>query len=300
MGARRGGGPMSRPVLTRLLLALALLLAGPALAAPGLWVIRDADTEITLFGTVHALPSGETWLVPPVTTRLDAADTLVLEAIIPEDKSELVPLLATIGTRPGLPPLAKRLPPALAKKFAAAAAAAHLPLPMLDRMTTWLAAITLSETNFAAAGLNAADGVEPALTARAKAAGKPVIGIETIEQQLRFFDNLPPGDQVKLLEATLDDAADIKTEIDKLVGFWRAGDVDTIARDFAREAKASPLLARVLVTDRNVRWADWIAGVMKRPGKVFVAVGAGHLGGPDGLLALLKARGFTPEPVKLP
>ena len=66
-----------------LALLLALLLAAPAAAAPGLWVVRDADTEITIFGTMHALPAGEAWLVAPLTTRLDAADTLVMEIVLP-------------------------------------------------------------------------------------------------------------------------------------------------------------------------------------------------------------------------
>ena len=99
--------------------------------------------------------------------------------------------------------------------------------------------------------------------------------------------------------ARMGDKFNDQAEVDKLLALWRAGDVDAIARDFARDAKASPLLAKVLITDRNARWVDWIAGVMKRPGKVFVAVGAGHLGGPQGLLELLKARGLTAERLEI-
>lgn len=278
-----------RPLLALLL----LLLAAPVAAAPGAWVIRDADTEITLFGTVHALPRDTQWLGPAVATRLDAADTLVLEVVLPTDRFALAPLIAEIGTRKGLPPLSARIAPTARPALVAAATAARLPLPALDRMETWLAAITLSEATLRGAGIVADAGVEPQLEARARTAGKSVIGLETAEQQLRYFDNLPETDQVAMLEASVADLANARTETDKLIALWQAGDVDAIARDFAREARASPLLAKILITDRNRRWAAWIAGVMKRPGKVFIAVGAGHLGGPDGLLALAAARGLA-------
>ena len=274
---------------------LALLVAAPAAAVPALYVIRDADTEITLFGTVHALPKGETWAAPRVLQRFDAADTLVLEAVMPDDPLVLAPVVQKLGFRPGGETLAMRLAPEYAGKLAPAAAASGVPIAALDQMATWLAAVTLSEATFSAMGLKPANGVEPALTARAKAARKPMIGLETPEQQIGFLAGLPEADQVKMLEATLDDAAQAKQEADKLIAAWRAGDVEGIARDFARETKASPVLQATLLTNRNRRWADWIEAVMKRPGKLFIAVGAGHLGGADGLLAMLKAKGLVPQ-----
>ena len=165
-------------------------------------------------------------------------------------------------------------------------------------MKTWLAAITLSQSALEAQGLSTASGVEPALTARAKAGSKPVIGLETVEQQLRYFDALPDADQTALLTATLDEMKTMKADTDRLVGLWQAGDIEAIARDFAREARASPTLERVLLTERNARWANWIGGVLKQPGHIFVAVGAGHFGGPHGLIAMLKARGLAVERVE--
>lgn len=281
-----------------LALLLAIWLAVPAVAAPGLWVVRDADTEISIFGTVHALPRDEPALPALVNARLAAADTLVLETVLPEDRMALAPLLSEIGMRPGQKPLIQRVSKDAAGKLAATVVRTGLPATVLDRMATWLAAITISETSLSAMGISSDSGVELRLTRLARASAKPVIGLETPEQQLRFFDNLPETDQVLMLEATLDEIGNARAEIDQLLALWRAGDVDTIARDFARDANASPLLTKILITDRNARWADWINGVMKRPGKVFVAVGAGHLGGPQGLLAQLQARGLTVEKVE--
>ena len=86
-------------------------LSAPALAEPAMWRVHSATTDITLFGTVHALPPGTNWLSPRIAARIDAADTLVLETILPDDPAGLGPLVTALGVKPGLPPLAARVAP---------------------------------------------------------------------------------------------------------------------------------------------------------------------------------------------
>jgi uncharacterized protein YbaP (TraB family) len=286
--------------MKRLLAAVlsALLVAAPALAKPGLWVIRDGDTEVTLFGTVHALPKGTDWLSPAIARQLGSANSVVLETIIPDDPAAMAAIVAELGLSPGLKPLAKRLPPDAAANVAPLAIEAGVPPAALDRMETWLAALTLSQAALARLGITGESGVEATIMFRAKAAHQPLVGLETPEQQMRYLDSLPEADQVVMLTAALSDVGDAKAETDRLMALWMAGDVDGLAKAFAEEAAGSPRLQKVLITDRNARWADWIAGVLKQPGKVFMAVGAGHFGGEDGLLALLKAKGLTVERIE--
>ena len=272
---------------------LALLFAAPVLAAPKAWVVRDTDTEITLFGTVHALPRGIDWLTPALVARVDGADTVVLEAVLPTDPAALQPVIARIGMPIGLKPIAQRVPASDVPRLTAAAVAVGVPMAALDRMESWLAAMTIGNAALASAGLSAETGAEAVLLARARSANKPVIGLETAEQQLGFFGGLPPADQTAMLLATIGEVGTAKADMDAVVALWMAGDVDAIARDFATEMQATPVLRQRLLTQRNARWADWLAGVMARPGKVFVAVGAGHLGGSDGLLAMLRAKGLA-------
>lgn len=277
------------------LFGLWLAFAAPLRAAPAYWVVRDADTEITLFGTIHALPRDTDWLGPALMARLDAADLLVLEAIVPADPAALMPIIARIGMPPGLKPLADRVPVDAVPRLTAAAVTAGVPMAMLDRMESWLAAMTLSNATLSGLGISADSGVEAALSARAKARNLSTIGLETAEQQLLYFDGLPAADQTAMLLATLDDIGNARADMVDLVALWQAGDVDAIARDFDDETRATPLLRQRLLVNRNQRWADWTSNVLKRPGKLFIAVGAGHLGGPDGLLALLRARGLDVE-----
>ncbi len=288
-------------MLKRLLLLAALLLAHavPAAAAPGLWVVKQGKAEVTIFGTIHALPRGNGWLSPAFARRFDRADRLVLETIIPDDPMALAPVVSRLGMRAGLPPIRQRVSPAAYARLAPILANSGLPVAALDNMESWLAAITVSEASLAAVGIDPKQGVEPALLARARRLNKPVAGLETPTEQLGFLDGLPEADQTAMLEAVLADTADVRTETQRLIALWQDAEVETIAADFAREAAATPTLRRVLLSERNRRWADEVVAMLRRPGRVFLAVGAAHLGGRDGLLTILTNRGLEVEAVDM-
>ena len=285
-------------MIYRLAFAVAALLAAvPAAAEPAMWRVHSATTDITLFGTVHALPPGTDWLSPRIAARLDAADTLVLETVLPDDPAGLQPLVAALGLKPGLPPVAARVAPSKRAALLAGVSALGLSAGQLDGMKTWLAAIAIGDGAVSQLGFSPTDGVEPALTARMRAAHKPVIGLETPEAQLRIFDSLSETDARALLDATVDDLKTARDDTNALVAYWQAGEVDALAADFDKDFRATPALARALLANRNTAWAEWIAARLAVPGNVFVAVGAGHLGGPGSVVALLRAKGLTVERV---
>ena len=273
----------------------ATLVARPAAAEPAMWHVRSATTDITLFGTVHALPAGTDWLSPRIAARVDAADTLVLETVLPDDPAGLQPLVTALGLQRGLPPVAARVAPSKRAALLAGVSALGLSTAQLDGMKTWLAAIAIGDGAVEQLGFTQGDGVEAALTARMRAANKPVIGLETPEAQLRIFDRLPETDARALLDSTVDDLATVRDDTNALVAYWQAGETDALAQDFDKDFRTTPGLARALLTERNAAWAEWIAARLAVPGKVFLAVGAGHLGGPGSVVALLQAKGLTVE-----
>lgn len=274
----------------------ALLIAAPAAADPAMWVVKTPTTEVTLFGTVHELPAATDWLSPAIAARFDAADTVVFETILPDDPAGLGELLHILGEDVKLKPLADRIDAAHRAVLIKTADDYRLPLTGLAHLRTWLAALTLSSLATERQGLTQADGVEATLTVRARAAHKAIVGLETPGQQLGYFAGLPEPDQLALLDVVLDelptDAADTKS----LLTSWAGGHPEEIAAD--KDLKATPVLEKALLTDRNARWADWIAGVLKRPGKVFVAVGAAHLAGDNSVLAMLAKQGIIAERVR--
>jgi len=198
-----------------------------------------------------------------------------------------------LGTnKPGLPPLIERVSadrrPALQKMVAESG----VPMAALDRMETWVAVLMLAAASYKSMGLSPEAGVEHGLTGAYKAKARPISGLETVEEQMGFFDQLSEQAQRNLLESTLDDPAEAKAQFTAMMNVWSKGDVEGIARTFDTEMKESPELREVLLRKRNARWAEWLHSRLDRPGTVLVAVGAGHLAGSDSVQEMLKARGL--------
>ena len=279
-----------RPILPLLLLA-----AAPASrpAGPALWKVADADTTIYLFGTIHILPTGLKWRDPAFDRALASADTLVVETVLDEEPGRLARIMATLGRAPGLPPLVERVPPAKRPALLALVKESGVPLAALQGMKTWAAAVVLTGP-----ALNHIDlgpdpvGVEPQVEAQFRAAKKPVEGLETPERQLGYFDRLPEASQRVFLEGVLDSPAKQRREFRETVAAWARGDVGAIERSFADDPEFTPALRDLLIRQRDQAWAGEIARRLARPGTQFVAVGAGHLVGPDSVQAMLAKRGI--------
>lgn len=286
-------------MIRRSLVALSFAIAAPAAeAAPALWKVADGDTTIYLFGTVHALPPGTSWYEGPVRQAFEKSDTLVLEMVAPKNEADLGPALMALGFSAGQPPLAERVAPPERPRLAAAVREAGLPATALNAMETWLATMMLSIQQLKNVGLDPKLGVERELTTKAEANRKRIVGLETVSEQMGFFDGLPEVDQRAYLSATLKQWPEFKTKIRDLVGHWTAGDVTGLGEEFNKSMKETPRLAKVLLTDRNERWAGWIKSRLAQPGTVFVAVGAGHLAGGDSVQASLARHGLKPERVE--
>ncbi len=290
--------------------ALSLLLALPACAKtppaataandadPALWVVRDKDTTIYLFGTIHVLKPGLTWFDEAVKTAFDRSGELVLETVLP-DPTAMAGLVQAAGrAKPGTPPLTERLPADKRAAFTAAVAATGMPGNAFDGFQPWLAATQLSIGPVNKQGYETAQAPEAVLTEAAKAAGKPVRGLETPEQQLGYFSGLSDAAQMEMLTGSLDEMATVDTTIGKMVDDWANGRPDALAAQMNESLKDSPEVARVLLVERNQRWAQWIGQRMKQPGTVFIAVGSGHLAGKDSVQAQLARQGLKAQRVK--
>lgn len=276
---------------------LALFLAPAALAQsqqdadPALWVVKDDDTTIYLFGTIHVLKPGLSWFDEAVKNAFDKSGELVIEMVEPDAATAQGIVLPLVISASG-PTLTEKLPADKRPELAKAAADAGIPAAALDRFDPWFAAITLTMSGLPRLGYDPQSGADRTLQAAAKAAGKKVQGLETLEQQLGYFDTLPEPLQVQFLVSTLDDLPKMGTELDKMVKSWAKGDPNTLATTMNEAMRKTPELAKVLLTDRNARWADWIEQRMTQPGTVFLAVGAGHLAGADSVQAKLAAAGL--------
>ncbi|MDR6853211.1 uncharacterized protein YbaP (TraB family) [Sphingomonas sp. BE123] len=269
----------------------ALMLSGCSLfgedADPALWVVKDGDTTIYLFGTVHVLKPRMHWFDEGVHEAFDASDEVVLEIAKP-DPQAIAALTAQLGTRGG---------PPFAPEVDAAARDLGMPAGAIDKQEPWLAALTLTRLAVARAGYDSAAGVEARLSEAAEDAGKPVRALESARGQLMLLDGLSGATQSAMLDASVKALPTTGARIDRFVAAWARGDAETVGAELNREAQAAPELADALIARRNVRFADWIAARMGQPGTVFVAVGAGHLAGKGSVQALLGDKGLKVERV---
>lgn len=266
-------------------------------AAPPVFIIRDTDTTIYLTGTVHLLPDGLAWRSPAVTRAMAAADTLVTE--LPQAELDRVAEVAPRFARAARAiPVPARLAPDLRDDFARLAD--DLPSASeLAALDDWAVAVMLAQVSAREAGAEAGNGMDSGLADAFRRAGKPHTGLETAANQFAAFDAIPLAEQRLMLNRLVCDmAAGIADDrLRATIDAWAAGDLDRIAAIIEDDRTLAPGAHRVMLVARNARWRDWIAARMARPGTILIAVGSGHLAGPDSLIALLAERGIRAERV---
>lgn len=267
-------------------------------ARPALWSLSDADTTIYLFGTIHALPQGTEWRTSALDQALAASEELVTEVRLEGNEAAAVAAFARLGLASGLPPALERVPEAKREALRQAIAAVGLPLAAADRLKTWALAVTAMQALFQRVGIDPQLGVERILTADFARRRGAMSGLETVEEQLGFFDSLPEESQRIFLEGVLESPEDVRKEFDSMLRAWRSGNVRSIARTFNDEETLSRELREILLTRRNARWAEWLQRRLDRPGTIFVAVGAGHLAGDDSVQEMLRRRGLATRRVQ--
>lgn len=262
-------------------------------ADPAMWVVKDDDTTIYLFGTFHALDGKSDWFNDEVKTAFDKSDELVLEIITPENPAELQPVIMKYGLDLSGRTLTSKLSPEGQKRLAAELGKYGMPVNALDVFKPFFAAITLTTLHFQKLGITPDQGSEKILRTAAKAGNKPVGEVETIEYQLGLFDALSEADQVAMLEQGLAEADSIDSELGKMLAAWNGGDAESLATLVQKSEADSPALYTALFLNRNRNWSDWIKARLDKPGTVFMAVGAGHLAGKDSVQSMLKEKGIA-------
>ncbi len=255
------------------------------MAKPALWKLSDADTTIYLFGTIHVLPDRIDWYRGKIETAMRESDSLMTE-IEGDDPALVQSVVMRTAMLPKGQTLHQMLSPEDVTLLDAILEQYKIPVAAIDPYEPWFAAIVLADYPLVRENFKAENGVEAQLGAKSKALSQTHEGLETIEFQLGIFDRLPRKIQLKYLHEVMIGVPGIRKELLKLVDFWSKGNVDDLAK-LVNEDEQIPEMAQVLIYGRNQSWAEWIRRRMAKPGKVFIAVGAGHLAGTGSVQAYL-------------
>lgn len=294
---------------------LSVLLVGwlaaiaPAVAAPAagtepprplLWKVADGDNAIYLLGSFHLLKPADYPVSADVDAAFDDAERLVFE-IGPRELAEpdvQQRFLAAAGYDPPGGSLRQALPAPLHARLERWLAARGGSARPLDRFEPWFVNLTLTLQAAQKQGFRPELGLDRRLMQRAEAAGKPVGGLETLDDQLRALDSAPMDEQVAALAEFLDRAGEMPQLLDELHRAWREADLRELDALTRQEMRAdTPRTYRIVNVDRNRAWLPQLRVLLdgSAADDALVVVGALHLLGDDGLVAMLRGHGYTIE-----
>ena len=265
---------------------------------PAMWTLSDEDTTIHIFGTVHILRPDLEWRTAEFNQAFNAADTLVLEVDMESEEGQQA--VARDFIQRGLYGDGRTLSGQLSQEdlsvVEAALAPLGVPIAALDPMEPWMVAVNLSVLQLQQEGFDPNSGVERVLIAEAQEDGKEFDFLETASVQANIFDTLPPDVQKTFLYETALTLEDSSLMLDQVVEEWADGDVEGLGVLVANpDTGGGEGIYDALFVERNENWVPQIEAMLDEPGTVFVAVGAGHLAGPDSVITMLREKGYEVE-----
>ncbi|RMH93003.1 TraB/GumN family protein [Lysobacter pythonis] len=302
-------------------LSIALLAANavakpPAVAAsqvaappvPLLWKACDSDNCVYMLGSFHVLKADDYPLSKDVEDAFARAAQVTFE-IAPDEMAspQLARKMMAAAVRRDGKTLKDALSPELNAKFDAwaeanrdALARQGIDVPMLQRFKPWFASILVTMTAMRQMGMEPEFGLDNHISAKARAAGKRVAGLESGDSQVVLFDGMSAEQQRQMLEEALTAAREGSAGIGRLHGAWRRGDADMLLRETIDKMRTEyPRLYQVINVDRNLAWVPQLQARLEAPGSddTLVVVGAMHLLGSDGVVERMRGKGYRVERV---
>ncbi len=270
-------------------------------ASPAMWRLTDADSEIYLFGTFHLLPASLQWTTPALDAAMMKTAITMTEAdtASPEAQQKLAALVQELGLNPAGVTLSSQLGPERARQFGLVSERFGIPMNALEPMRPWLALISLAVGIMQSQGYSSDAGAEEVILKKAAAQKDKVAHLETAEYQIRALAGLSNEEWLADFERGLAQMADFEGFSNRTLEAWHAGDLETIEEEmFGPMKKAAPGAYKTLIVDRNTDWTRQIEKMMTGSDDYFIAAGAGHFIGEDGVVEMLKKKGYAIERVQ--
>ncbi len=268
--------------------------------SPALFVVRDADSTLYLFGTVHIRRPGSPWAGENAQRALEESEEVWTEIEMSEGAdARAAMLMMRHGAAPADQPLSSLLTAEENARLAEMAEGLGLNAAVFERMRPWFAGLMLAVWPMVQAGYDPEAGVDRAIDEIADAAGKRRRALETMEQQVSFLAGMSMEAQMQMLrEALAETQKNPMAEFDAMSAAWESGDLDTLERYVIDDTRDQyPEVYDVMFVQRNNAWMEMLDAELDGAGIDFVAVGAGHLLGEHGLVEQLRARGHNVERV---
>jgi uncharacterized protein YbaP (TraB family) len=289
MTGKRFGAVVARFLLVLLALCPVAVLAAAGQPHPAIWKIRNGASTVYVLGSLHIVPPEFQWRTPEIDAAVRATDTFVFE--VPVDAQAIKhqkDFIIHNGILPSGTSLRAVLTPVEFRTYTRILHDAGLKPEQFERYRPWLAAVIVGLAYVHGRDIATLTGVDDVIIDYAQRQRKELRYLETIEQQMQLL--MTGGDlaQVKALKRMIVALPNTRSHAVDLLETWASGDAARfdamIDADFKGHAEARDWL----ISRRNRVWLDPIKALLDSGGKTaMVTVGAAHLGGPDGLIAML-------------
>jgi uncharacterized protein YbaP (TraB family) len=278
------------------LLATCVIAPHAAAAKSFMWKASKGQGAVYLVGSVHALSQDFYPLAPALEDGFKDSDLLVEEVDLAQmmDPSAQMQIMTRGLLKPDQS-LDKILSPSTMALVNKAGSDLGPAMEVLKKFKPWMLAIALQGLELQKAGFDPQLGLDKHFYDEAQAGGKSVQGLETVDYQLSRFDEMTNEQQDHMLAETIKELETEIASVTTLAGAWRTGDAPQVERIVLKDLKSDAQMYQRLLVDRNRNWMPQIEALFARPGRTFVVVGAAHLVGPDGLLQMLRTKGYTIE-----
>jgi len=259
------------------------------------WIVEGKQGgRLFLCGTIHILREQDYPLAEVYDQAYERSDELILE--LPPGASQsgaLAARMAELGRLRNGEQLEKLIGPEDWSRLLGWAKKRGLSGGAISGYRPWYVSLILVSLEYGRLGASQEHGVEQVFEERAKREGKPGRGLETVEFQLQLFAGMSAEQEKGVLRQTLDELETVEAEYERMIRFWKEGKMDELQALLMREAKEYPELMEAFLAARNRAWLPQLEAVLAQQGRAMVLVGAGHLGGEEGLISLLEGKGHV-------
>ena len=266
----------------------------PAPAKSCLWLVEKSANKVFLLGSLHVLKSSAYPLAVEINRAYAASQRLVFETDIGAMMDPAIQAkMLELGVYPEGQDLFQDISSSTRRKLEEKLNELGLPPTYFSRFKPWFLAVTLTTLELQRLGFNPMYGIDLHFYGKAKGDEKEIAFLESVDFQLNLLGKMNTGDQKSFLDQTLKDLELSAQLADDMVAAWQNGDADELHALLFKSFEDHPGIENRLLTQRNKNWIRQVEVMLKEPKTTLVIVGAGHLVGPEGLVKLLKDKGYT-------
>jgi uncharacterized protein YbaP (TraB family) len=259
-----------------------------------LWVIETTSNRVFLMGSLHVLKSSAYPLAAEIGRAYASSQRLVFETDIGAMMDAAIQAkMLELGVYPAGQDLFQNISEGTRKDLDNKLKKLGLPPAYFSRFKPWFLAVTLTTLELQRLGFNPLYGIDIHFYNKAKTDGKELAYLESVEYQLNLLGSMAASDQKSFLNQTLKDLEISAQLADDMMAAWQNGHADKLYELLFKSFEGHPGIEDRLLTQRNKDWILKIEEMLGKSKNTMVIVGAGHLIGPEGIVELLKLKGYT-------